>query len=78
MTGADLKAKIDSVVALAESATSGLGYPALTADIELAKTVLESKPAILDIAAAALTLLIAYETWVYGEARQRVRHPDTA
>ncbi len=37
-------------------------------------------PALVPLAflAVALSLLIAYETRVYGEARQRVRHPDTA
>ena len=41
---------------------------------------MDTRPALvpLGLLAAALTLLIAYETWVYGEARQRVRHPDTA
>jgi low temperature requirement protein LtrA len=31
----------------------------------------------LGLLSAALVLLIAYETKVYGEARQRVRHPQT-
>jgi low temperature requirement protein LtrA len=41
---------------------------------------LDQRPALvpLGLLAAALTLLIAYETRVYGEARQRVRHPDAA
>jgi low temperature requirement protein LtrA len=38
----------------------------------------DALPAIVPLAflAAALSVLIAYETYVYGEARQRVRHPD--
>lgn len=41
---------------------------------------LDTRPALVPLAflAAALSLLIAYETRVYGEARQRVRHPDAA
>ena len=41
---------------------------------------LDTRPALvpLGLLAGALTLLIAYETRVYGEARQRVRHPDAA
>jgi low temperature requirement protein LtrA len=39
---------------------------------------LQHAPALvpLGLLAAALVLLIAYETRVYGEARQRVRHPE--
>jgi low temperature requirement protein LtrA len=38
---------------------------------------LHARPALAPLAllAAALPLLIAYETWRYGEARQRARHP---
>ena len=41
---------------------------------------LQHAPALVPLAllAVALVLLIAYETRVYGEARQRVRHPDAA
>lgn len=41
---------------------------------------LQHAPALVALAllAVALVLLIAYETHVYGEARQRVRHPDAA
>jgi low temperature requirement protein LtrA len=41
---------------------------------------MDTRPALASLAllAAALSLLIAYETRVYGEARQRVRHPDAA
>ncbi|HEU4702595.1 MAG TPA: low temperature requirement protein A [Conexibacter sp.] len=40
--------------------------------------VADGLPAIVSLAflAAALSALIAYETAIYGEARQRVRHPD--
>jgi low temperature requirement protein LtrA len=40
----------------------------------------ERLPAIVSLAflAAVLAALIAYETWRYGEARHRVRHPGAA
>jgi low temperature requirement protein LtrA len=41
---------------------------------------LYARPAIVPLAllSAALVALIAYETTIYGEARQRVRHPESA
>jgi low temperature requirement protein LtrA len=41
---------------------------------------LDAVAAIVPLAflAIALSLLIAYETTIYGEARQRVRHPQAA
>ncbi len=42
--------------------------------------LVDALPAIVPLAflAAALSVLIAYETHVYGEARQQVRHPSAA
>jgi len=42
--------------------------------------LLQHAAALLTLAllAVALVLLIAYETWRYGEARHRVRHPEAA